>query len=309
MEKTFDPYNPEKGNVPLKILGYGEISLVFEIENDVQNIAYKKIPIFDNEAQVKRHLWAYFEYNKLLKRIGFNLPEYDAAWFYDDDGEIQFYCVQEKIHPESICNKVIHNISIKEVEQLILLIMRHFLKVWEFNRDNKILDIGLDGQISNFAIKNFDPDNIKVDENTELYYLDTSTPLFKINGNEAMEAELFLKSAPFFLRPILKALFLEDTVNRYYDFRRVTIDLLANLYKEQCPQYIPYLKRVVNKFFKEEAVGFNIEPLELNEIRDYYKSDAQMWEIFQSVRKLDRFLTTKIFRKKYKFYLPGKIKR
>ena len=107
----------------------------------------------------------------------------------------------------------------------------------------------------------------------------------------------------------MKALFLEETVGRYYDWRKVSIDLIANFFKEQKPELIPNLIRLINKFFEEEASEFEIAPITLAEVQKYYKSDANMWEIFQRFRKFDRYLKTKVFRKKYDFYLPGKIER
>ncbi len=310
LERSIDIYNPEEGEVPINILGYGEISLVFELLNNPEQIAYKRIPIFDNETQVERHIWAYNEYNRLLKEdVGLNLPEYDVAWFKDEDGKIQFYCVQEKFPAESVGNKVIHKLSDQDIKTLILLVMREMKKVWDYSKSHNTIDLGLDGQISNFAIIGFDPNNPKVDLDTKLIYFDTSTPMFRVDGKEAMEAVLFLKSAPSFLRWLLKALFLEETVGRYYDWRKVTIDLVANFFKEQKPELIPELINLVNKFFKEEAIDFDIEPLTLEEVKKYYKSDSNMWVIFQSVRRFDRFLKTKVFKKKYDFYLPGKIER
>ncbi|MFX0138717.1 MAG: DUF6206 family protein [Candidatus Hodarchaeota archaeon] len=310
LERSIDTINPEKGKIPIKILGYGEISLVFEILDDPDQIAYKRIPIFDNEKQVKRHIWAYNEYNRILQaEIGLNIPQFDTAWFKDENGKIQFYCIQEKINPDSVGNKVIHNVTKKEVKTLVLLAMREMYKVWNYSREDNVIDLGLDGQISNFAVIDYDSNKPKVNDDSKLYYLDTSTPMFRINGKEAMEAELFLKSAPSFLRWLLKALFLEETVGRYYDWRKVTIDLVANFFKEQKPKLIPYLIRLVNKFFKEEASEFEISPITLAEVQKYYKSDANMWAIFQSVRKFDRYLKTKLLRKKYDFYLPGKIER
>lgn len=309
LEKSIDTSNPEAADVPIKILGYGEISLVFEIIGDPQELAYKRIPIFDNEKQVKRHIWAYNAYNKLLMRIGLTLPDYGVAWFKYQQGQIQFYCVQKKIDANSVGNKVIHLVSDEEAQLLVLLALREMKKIWDFNQENPNLDIALDGQISNFTVMDFDANNPKIIESTKLMYLDTSTPLFKINGKEAMDAVLFLKSAPSFLRWLLEALFLEDTVERYYDFRRVVIDLIANFYKEQKPELIPSLIKMTNHFLRTEVAHYDIEPLRLDEIVKYYKSDANMWRIFQSTRKLDRFLQTKILRKKYAFYLPGKIQR
>lgn len=309
-EKNIDTIHPEKGKIPIRVLGYGEISLVFEIIGDNQKIAYKRIPIFDNVNQVKRHIWAYNEYNRILNEdVGLALPNYDCTWFIDERGGIRFYCVQEKIDPESVGNKVIHMISDEEIETLVLLALREMKKVWTYSKQNKKIDLGLDGQISNFSVIGYNPKNPKITNKTQLRYLDTSTPMFKINGMEAMEAVLFLKSAPSFLRWLLKAAFLEDTVNRYYDWRRVSIDLIANFFKEQRPDMINPLIRLVNTFFKEEASLFNIRPITLKEVQDYYKSDRDMWIIFQKVRKLDRFLKTKIFKKQYEFYLPPDIER
>ena len=64
-ERTIDTNQPEKGEIPIKILGYGEISLVFEIVGDPEHLAYKRIPIFDNEEQVERFIGAYNEYCKI----------------------------------------------------------------------------------------------------------------------------------------------------------------------------------------------------------------------------------------------------
>ncbi|GAH52643.1 unnamed protein product, partial [marine sediment metagenome] len=112
--------------------------------NNPEQIAYKRIPIFDNETQVERHIWAYNEYNRILNEdVGLNLPEYDVAWFKDDEGKIQFYCIQEKIPSESVGNRVIHDLSTEDIETLILLVMREIKKVWSYSKNHKIIDLGL----------------------------------------------------------------------------------------------------------------------------------------------------------------------
>ena len=310
LEQSIDTYDPENREVPIRILGYGEISLVFEIIGDPEQIAYKRIPIFDNEKQVKRHIWAYNEYNRILtKEVGLNLPEYDVAWFKDEEDKIQFYCVQEKVMSESVGNRVIHEVSDEDINTLILLAMRDIKKVWSYSKNHETIDLGLAGQISNFAIIGYDPNNPKIEDDTKLIYFDTSTPMFRKNGVEAMDAELFLKSTPSFLRFLVKAAFLDEVVDRYYDWRLVTIDLIANFFKEQKPELTPGIISQVNKFFKEEASEFNIEPITFEEVEKYYKNDKMIWVIFQNARKIDRYIKTKLFKKKYAFYLPGKIKR
>ncbi|MFX1515371.1 MAG: DUF6206 family protein [Promethearchaeota archaeon] len=309
-EKSIDTIDPERGKVPISILGYGEISLVFELVNDNQPIAYKRLPIFDTELQVNRHISVYKMYHQILQRLGLTLPAYDAVWIPSQKGNIALYCAQEKVGSDTVGHKIIHHsIPREEIHTLILLIMRNMHKIWAFNNRNKTLKVGLDGQISNWAVVNYNPRDPHISEDDKLVYLDTSTPMFRKHGIEAMEPILFLKSAPFFLRWLLKALFLEEVVDRYYDWRLVTIDLVANFFKEQRPDLIPGVLKVINEFFSEEAADLDINPLTFEEVKKYYDEDRQIWLIFQNTRRLDRFIQTKLFRKQYDFYLPGKIKR
>ncbi len=315
LEKSLDTNNPEKGEVPIKLLGFGEISLVFEILTEkTKNFAFKRLPIFDSKEQVEKHIAGYIEYNRLLNDdLHIEVPPSDAAWVYASKKKkkISLYCIQDKIsQPDSIGNKIIHKVGIEDVKNFILLILRESKKVWQFNKENiaKGKQIGLDGQISNWAVIDYDVDNPHVTMDSKLIYIDTSTPMYRINGEDAMEGELFLKSAPSFMRWILKLFFLDEVLDRYYDWREVIIDIIANFHKEQLSEMIPDLLKVVNDFFESEAKEFNIKPITQKEIDKYYKNDKMIWVLFQNFRRFDRFLK-KIFGKKYDFYLPSKIKR
>ena len=108
-ENTIDTINPDRGKVPINILGYGEISLVFELIDDLSSIAYKRLPIFDTETQVNRHIAAYNKYHEILTKLGINLPKEDSIWIRSPQQKIVLYCAQEKVPPESIGNQIIHN--------------------------------------------------------------------------------------------------------------------------------------------------------------------------------------------------------
>ncbi len=312
-ERSINTLHPEKGKIPIHILGYGEISLVFEFVNSTEPIAYKRLPIFDTEGQVKRHIAAYEIYHQILAKIGIEIPPEDSVWLKSNDETIALYCAQEKISSSSIGNSIIHHdISQNDIKILVKLIMRKLSKIWLFNKRSQKLEVGIDGQISNWAVKGYDPEDPGISESSELIYLDTSTPMVRINSVDAMEPILFLKSAPSFLRWALEALFLEEVVSRYYDFRLVTIDLLANFFKEQKPELIPSLIKLVNEFYLHEVPELEIEPLSYLEVDRYYNGflgDRQIWVIFQAARRMDRYLQTRMLRRSYNFYLPGKITR
>ena len=143
----------------------------------------------------------------------------------------------------------------------------------------------------------------------KITYIDTSSPLYRIQGNEQLDAELFLKSTPFFLRPIIRAFFLQEVLDRYYDLHLVTVDLIANFYKEGLPHLIPDLITTANAFFAEQMEDFEVQPLTEEEVKKYYKNDAFIWKFYLAARKIDRFITEKILGKKYEFRLPEKVKR
>ncbi len=132
-------------------------------------------------------------------------------------------------------------------------------------------------------------------------YIDVSTPLYRKDGKEMLNAQLFLKSTPPIIRSILKLAFLKEVLDRYYDFKSILIDLVANLFKEGLSEFVPKALDIVNDFL-DDKISFE-------QVKSYYKRDAFIWSLFQSMRRTHRFFRTKIMRKRYEFILPGKIKR
>jgi len=83
---------------------------------------------------------------------------------------------------------------------------------------------------------------------------------------------------------------------------RIDIDLLRELERtidtvNPEKAEIP-IKVLVNDFFKEKAIDFNIEPLDVREVEKYYKSDKPIWSLYPRMRLFDRFIKIKLLRKK-----------
>jgi len=310
-EEKLDPSKPEESPIPAKVLGYGEISTIFEIIHESQrDVAYKRMPLFDDIQQIEIYKEIYYRYNELLREINIEVPEYGAVDVVTDDGRIVLYLYQRKLPSDSIGNKIIHTVSDEEVMILVLEVLRELNRVWGFNRDNKPeIEVAIDGQISNWAIKDFDSENPVIEEDVNLLYFDTSTPLMRENGVEMLDAELFLKPTPPIMRWILKKFYLQDILDRYYDFRKVVVDLIANFFKEGRSDLIPKLVGLANEFFSAEAVVPDIMHIDYEEIRKYYKEDASIWSLYLNMRKVHRFIRTKILGRYYDFVLPAEIKR
>jgi len=310
-EKGLDPAHPESSKIPARVLGYGEISTIFEIQaGTTKNLACKRMPIFKTKDEVAQYEALYKDYNEVLeKELGINIPEWGFAWFTSDAGNIIAFDIQRKLNPESIGNRAIHILNTDGVRTLFVLVLRELTKVWRFNLSNPDRAMGIDGQISNWSIVDFDAARPQISPGSRLLYIDTSTPLMKKEGVERLDPELFLRSAPSFLVWLIRWLFLEGVMTRYYDARLVTIDLIANFYKEQRPELVPGLAQAANEFYASEGASLGVKPLTEKEIKAYYKEDALIWVLFLAFRRFDRWLHKYILRKPYIYILPGKIKR
>ncbi|MBU1879539.1 MAG: hypothetical protein KJ734_11360, partial [Chloroflexi bacterium] len=75
-ERGLDPQHVERSAIPARVLGYGEISTVFEVQVDgLRHLACKRLPIFQTPAEMETYTAAYEEYNRLLNgEIGITIP-------------------------------------------------------------------------------------------------------------------------------------------------------------------------------------------------------------------------------------------
>lgn len=310
-EHGLDPLNPGKSKIPCHVLGYGEISTVFEILADgLRDLAFKRMCIFQTLEELQTYLATYVEYNHRLENvIGLHLPAHGYAAFVCDSGRPVFYIIQKKLTPNSISSNALHHLLLPESVALFQAILRELDKVWEYNRAHPDTQVGIDGQISNWAIAGFDPSQTSLGEDITLYYLDTSTPLCYQDGIEQLDPELFLRSAPPYLVWILRLLFVKDVMTRYYDARKVIIDLIANFYKEQKPELIPDMVASANYFIAHQGADLGLQPINKKVVQDYYREDEAIWSMYLSMRRFDRFMRKQVLHRDYPYILPGKIKR
>lgn len=310
-ERGLDSLHPERSAVPCRILGYGEISTVFEIDVDgLGDLAFKRMCIFETPEEAQAYASIYLEYNRRLEsEIGLHLPPYGYALMGRDGGRPTFYIIQKRLPPESVGNRALHRYSPRDITTLFRLILRQMHKVWQYNRLHPGFQVGIDGQISNWALAGFDPDCPPVGEAMVLLYLDTSTPLYHRQGVEQLNPELFLRSAPPYLVWVLRLLFVKDVMTRYYDPGKVIVDLIANFYKEQRPELVPRLVATANEFISGEAADLGLPEITVEEVRDYYREDEIIWSLYLAMRRFDRFVRKRVLHRDYPYILPGKIKR
>jgi hypothetical protein len=310
-ESGLDPLHPEKSKIPCHVLGYGEISTVFEIQVEgLQDLAFKRMCAFQSVEELQSYLATYIEYNRRLESvIGLHLPAHGYASFEGESGHPVFYIIQKKLVPGSISSNALHHLSLPEAVALFQAVLCELNKVWEYNRNQPGAQVGIDGQLSNWAIEGFDPYHPGLQEEVTLFYIDTSTPLCTQDGVEQMDPELFLRAAPPYLVWILRLLFVKDVMTRYYDPRKVIIDIIANFYKEGKPELIPNMVACANDFNAHQGSDLGLLPITEKEVKNYYREDKIIWSLYLSMRQFDRFIRKKVLHRDYPYILPGKIER
>jgi hypothetical protein len=128
-ERGLDPAHPEQSKIPARVLGYGEISTIFEIQSDsVKNLACKRLPIFQTRDEVERYEQIYRDYNEILeKKTGINVPDYGFAWFTTDAGRIIAFDVQQKLPSASIGNRAIALLTQRIFEHFLCSCCMNFI--------------------------------------------------------------------------------------------------------------------------------------------------------------------------------------
>lgn len=285
-----------KSDVPAKVLGYGEISSIFRIDR-MPDIAFKRMPPFDNRGQAEQYAINYKTYCDYLRECKLMLPKDETIIIPLPDGRVILYIAQEQLSSEKFGHNLLHRLNENEEKVLIQSVIEAIERVWLFNREHDgEIQLAIDGQISNWVW-------LDTSKPGQLLYIDTSTPLFKVKGREQLDPELFLKSAPSILRSLIRALFLQEVMDHYYDPYGVYRDLVANFYKEQRPDLIPLALQICNAHLPDN------QQVTEKDVKKYYREDSLTWSVFLKSRKLDRWLQTKVLKKKYEYLLPGKIKR
>ncbi|HQF06862.1 MAG TPA: DUF6206 family protein [Spirochaetota bacterium] len=301
----------------IDVVGYGEISTVMQL-NKKRHVRpdivgseskwiWKKMPPFPGRDDVDRYLKLYDDYRNILTEgIGIAVPMQIARFFRHDD-YYQVYAGQERVKAESIGNVIIKILDESNAIRLLQMILKKLCDVHMFNLKSETMKIGIDAQLSNWALVMKNRTKAEVGGDEEILYIDTSSPMMRINGTEQLNPEIFIKSAASFLRPVIRRFFLQQVLDRYYDMRAVAIDVIANLHKEKRADLINSFIETTNEYF----AGKNINAAEITrkEIDAYYSNDAFIWKFYQASRKIDRFLTEKIARKRYMFRIPEKIER
>jgi hypothetical protein len=267
----------------LRVLGYGEISMVLGWPANEPRWACKRLPPFPSADAADRYCAAFERYLDELARRGVHVVETEIGRVPRAQGEVVLYCVQPVL-PADTLGPAIVALGGAAARALLGGIVDTALAVVDAR-------VGLDAQLSNWAMRD-----------GRLTYFDVTTPMLAApDGSSELDTEVFLASLPWLLRAPVRRFVLPDILGRYHAPRTVVLDLAANLVKERLDAWIPTVL---------EVAGDRIEPpLTEDAVRRDYRSDARTWNLLQAVRRADRSWQQRVRQRPYPFLLPDRIER
>lgn len=278
-EEQLDPLRPEKSPIPAKLMGVGRLSNTYQILEEGQElILYTRMPFFDTLPRMDAYEKLYIRHNQQLKEIGLDLPEYGSTRIQKKGGQTVLYLFRKRQPPTATAVGIISRVTNAECFALARQILREINKVWKFNIKNRSrLEVSIDGRLSNWSVPGMVSATSKVDAKTELQYVPDGTPLMRENETELLDPELFFLRAIEVVKPIMKRRHLRDVLARFYDMRRICIDMLADFMRARSNIFSGVVD-VANQFLSEEAAVERLLSITPEEVMQY-TADAFSWKL------------------------------
>lgn len=288
-ESEFDPYRPERSTIPARTLAHGKGCTILAIEHpDTAGLVFKRLALFRTEEEAERYEATLRRYVRSLgERAGLRLaPSTTARIGSLAHRHWTVYIIQERMPDASLGHHAINDLPPDEMNRLAIASLTESAKVFDFNQTHVgELELGIDGRISNWAVVGLDTSRTTLPDRPKLYYLDIGTPLMRRRGVEQFDPGPLLRSFPAITRPIVSRALLPDMMTRYYDFRRVSLDLLSSILKEGYGDFLRMLTDSVNWFFLAERQEMHFRPITVQEIIAYQRHDAWRWQAYLKLRR------------------------
>ena len=260
----------------LRIVGFGEITLVLGWPPDRPAFAVKRLPAFENAAAAQRYAALIATYTAALRDRRVPVIDTTVRMLAVPDG-VHAYLVQPLVPREQVLSVALASAPPRRagawLEQLVGAVCGAVDP-----------QFGLDAQAGNWAL-----------DGDRLILFDVSTPLMRTHdGRDLLDMALFASVYPAALRPALRRV-AHTIAAQYHDPRSVLVDVASNLHKERLNRCVPMVLTAA-----EDRVR---PPIRQREVLRYFQRDRALWLLMQRLRRLDRAWQRGVRRRPYPFLL------
>ncbi|MGZ4179063.1 MAG: DUF6206 family protein [Solirubrobacteraceae bacterium] len=262
----------------LRVLGYGELTLVIGWPTEEPVVAVKRLPPFSDRRRLEAYTTLVERYVELLRERGISVAHTEVRSHPGPRGSMRAYLVQPLVPRERHLNVILQHADEARVRTLLEQVADNVHRCTDDA-------VGFDAQAANWWV-----------ENGALGYFDISTPMLRDpDGHEQLDVALFLSVYPWITRPVL-ARIAPGVMAQYHDARTVLLDFASNLHKEGLDHWVPTLLKVANPELEH--------PLTADEVSRYFRQDKLLWALMQRLRLADRGWQRHVRRRPYPLLLP-----
>jgi hypothetical protein len=265
----------------LKVLGYGDSSVVLACEVDGQRFACKRLPVFPSRANLSHYSDLLERYIAELRLRGVSTIETHLQPVTIEESGCVAYCIQPAIDESSLLHRHLAKCPHSEAEQLLDRLLEIVLSVVSDR-------VGFDADVSNWCL-----------QNSQLTLIDVTTPLLRDeNMNQELPVDMFLASLPWIVRGVLRQIGVDALVGKFHTPRGILLDMLCGLYREGIEQHVPYFMARANEVADPS--------FSLRELRRYGLLNETIWNGKRKLQQLERLWRVRVLGKTYPFLLPPK---
>lgn len=262
----------------LRVLGYGELTLVIGWPTEQPVLAVKRLPPFTNRERLNGYARLLMSYVGILRGRGVRVAHTEIRSHPGTHGNVRAYLVQPLVPRERHLNVILSGVDDARAQALLEGVVDNVHRCVDDQ-------VGFDAQAANWWV-----------ESGRLGYFDVSTPMLRdAAGREQLDVSLFLSVYPWLTRPVL-ARIAPGVMAQYHDPRVVLLDFASNLHKEGLDRHIPTLLAAANRRLER--------PLTTADVRHYFRQDKLLWVLMQRLRLADRGWQRHARRRPYPLLLP-----
>lgn len=261
----------------MRVLGYGEFTLVLGWPTARPEVAVKRLPAFRDADQLGRYEETLRRYVGALESRGVAVIPTELRATAVGDG-FHAYLIQPLVPRDALLNRVLGTAEPDRGHELLKVLAGHVAATVDRS-------LGLDAQAGNWMVTG-----------DGLVILDVSTPLMRSPaGRDELDLSLFESIYPPAVRRLLRRV-APSVMSQYHDPRTVLVDVGSNLIKERLDRWLPAIC---------DAAGEHVSPpVTEAALRRYFARDKQFWLAMQRLRRIDRAWQRRVRRRPYPFLLP-----
>jgi hypothetical protein len=250
----------------LRVLGYGEMTLVVGWPADAPAWALKRLPPFARTARLEAYRELLGEYLAALGERGIAVAPTEFAALPGPRGTSIGYLVQ----PIAPAGRMLDAFLLEADEPAGRAALAAVAATILGGVDERV---ALDGQIPNWLLG---PDGVP-------QLVDVSTPMMRdASGRDRLDADLFAAVYPWVVRGVLKRWVAPSVLAGYHDPRTNLTDAAANLLRQNLDRWVPVL-------LEEAAAAGGEHAPTAAEVRRYHRNDTLLWGTNERLRRTERW--------------------